>query len=124
MSRAVVIFARAPEVEAAVKGLPNAFAALFDRNAAAWLRDARAAGATSVISCAPSARVRFDAIALGAAHCAGLAHPAAVAPPASDKCPVAARALQNEHSALEVPEAANDWPSRRKPRLPSGSTKC
>ena len=63
MSRAVVIFARAPEVEAAVKGLPNAFAALFDRNAAAWLRDASAAGATSVISCAPSARVRFDAIA-------------------------------------------------------------
>jgi glycosyltransferase A (GT-A) superfamily protein (DUF2064 family) len=61
MSRAVVIFARAPEVEAAVKGLPNRFAALFDRNVAAWLRAAAAAGATPVISCAAFAR--FDAIA-------------------------------------------------------------
>src|SRR5437763_10297931 len=61
MSRAVVVFARAPEVEAAVKGLPNEFAALFDRNVAAWLRAARAAGATPVISCASPAR--FDAIA-------------------------------------------------------------
>jgi hypothetical protein len=63
MSRAVVIFARAPQVEAAVKGLPNAFAALFDRNVAAWLRAARAAGATPVISCVAPAR--FDAIAPG-----------------------------------------------------------
>ena len=61
MSRAVVIFARAPEVEASVKGLPLPFARLFDRNIAAWLRAASAAGATPVISCAASAR--FDAIA-------------------------------------------------------------
>ena len=56
MSRAVVIFARAPEVEAAVKGLPTSFAALFDRNTAAWLRAAASAGATPVISCARAAR--------------------------------------------------------------------
>ena len=61
MSRAVVIFARAPEVESAVKGLPNRFAALFDRNTAAWLRAANAAGATPVISCASPGR--FDRIA-------------------------------------------------------------
>ena len=61
MSRAVVIFARAPEEEAAVKGLPVRFAALFDRNVAAWLRATVEAGATPVISCAASAR--FDAIA-------------------------------------------------------------
>ena len=61
MSRAVVIFARAPEVEASVKGLPLPFARLFDRNIAAWLRAASAAGATPVISCAAPAR--FDAIA-------------------------------------------------------------
>jgi hypothetical protein len=61
MSRAVVIFARAPEVEAAVKGLPRAFAALFDRNIAAWMRAASAAGAMPVISCL--SHPRFDAIA-------------------------------------------------------------
>src|SRR5436305_9137075 len=61
MSRAVVIFARAPQVEASVKRLPLRFARLFDRNLAAWLRAARAEGATPVISCASPAR--FDAIA-------------------------------------------------------------
>ena len=61
MSRAVVIFARAPEVEAAVKRLSGSFAALFDRNTAAWLRAAAKAGATPVISCTCAAR--FDAIA-------------------------------------------------------------
>src|SRR5438874_2273877 len=63
MSRAVVVFARAPEVEAAVKGLPVGFAALFDRNTAAWLHAASLAGATPVISCSRNARARFDAIA-------------------------------------------------------------
>ena len=63
MSRAVVIFGRAPEVEASVKKLPLPFARLFDRNTAAWLRAASLAGATPVISCAPYARARFDAIA-------------------------------------------------------------
>jgi hypothetical protein len=58
MSRAVVIFARAPEVEAAVKGLPSRFAELFHRNVAAWLRT----DAAPIISCAPNARARFDAI--------------------------------------------------------------
>jgi hypothetical protein len=62
MSRAVVIFARAPEVEAAVKGLPHRYARLFDRTMAAWLRAATFAGATPVISCAPNARARFSAI--------------------------------------------------------------
>jgi hypothetical protein len=61
MSRAVVIFARAPEVEAAVKRFPSRFAGLFHRNVAAWLRTASAAGVTPVISCASPAR--FDAIA-------------------------------------------------------------
>lgn len=60
MSRAIVIFARAPEVEAAVKGLPAHFAALFQRNIAAWLRQA---DATPVVACAHDARARFDAIA-------------------------------------------------------------
>jgi hypothetical protein len=60
MSRAIVIFARAPEVEACVKRLPSRFAGLFDRNTAAWLRAASLAGATPIVSCA--ARARFDAI--------------------------------------------------------------
>lgn len=62
MSRAIVIFARAPEVEAAVKGLPARFAAVFHRAAAAWLRAATFCDATPVIACAPHARARFDAI--------------------------------------------------------------
>jgi hypothetical protein len=61
MSRAIVIFARAPEVEACVKRLPSQFAGLFDRNTAAWLRAASAAGATPVISCETAAR--FECIA-------------------------------------------------------------
>ncbi len=63
MSRALVIFARAPEVEACVKRLPSQFAGLFDRNTAAWLRAASLAGATPIVSCAANARARFDAIA-------------------------------------------------------------
>jgi glycosyltransferase A (GT-A) superfamily protein (DUF2064 family) len=62
MSRAIVIFARAPEVEAAVKGLPARFARLFHRTTAAWLRAATFCDATPVIACAPYARARFDAI--------------------------------------------------------------
>jgi hypothetical protein len=60
MSRAIVIFARAPEVEACVKRLPSQFAGLFDRNTAAWLRAAVEAGAMPIISC--TARGRFDFI--------------------------------------------------------------
>jgi len=59
MPRAIVIFARAPEVEAAVKGLPARFAALFQRTVAAWLQEP---GAVPIISCAADARGRFDAI--------------------------------------------------------------
>jgi glycosyltransferase A (GT-A) superfamily protein (DUF2064 family) len=62
MSRAIVIFARAPEVEAAVKGLPARFARVFHRTTAAWLRAASFCEATPVIACAPHARARFDAI--------------------------------------------------------------
>src|SRR2546430_8868515 len=61
MSRAVVIFARPPELEAAAKGLPLRYARLFEQTVAAWLRAATAAGATPVIACA--ARARFHAIA-------------------------------------------------------------
>ena len=62
MSRAIVIFARAPEVEASVKGLPARFAALFQRTVAAWLREP---GAVPIIACARDARARFDAILPG-----------------------------------------------------------
>src|SRR6185503_15572241 len=62
MSRAIVIFARAPEVEAAVKGLPARFAGLFQRTTAAWLRAAMFCDATPVIACERHARARFDAI--------------------------------------------------------------
>jgi len=62
MSRAIVIFARAPEVEAAVKGLPARFAGLFHRTTAAWLRAATFCDATPVIACEAHARARFDAI--------------------------------------------------------------
>jgi hypothetical protein len=62
MSRAIVIFGRAPEVEAAVKGLPARFAGLFHRTTAAWLRAATFCDATPVIACEAHARARFDAI--------------------------------------------------------------
>ena len=62
MSRAIVIFARAPEVEAAVKGLPARFAGLFQRTTAAWLRAAAFCDATPVIACEAHTRGRFDAI--------------------------------------------------------------
>ncbi|MEK6374499.1 MAG: DUF2064 domain-containing protein [Acidobacteriota bacterium] len=62
MSRAIVIFARAPEVEAAVKGLPVRFASLFHHIASAWLRTAPRVDATPIIACASDARARFDAI--------------------------------------------------------------
>jgi glycosyltransferase A (GT-A) superfamily protein (DUF2064 family) len=62
MSRAIVIFARAPEMETAAKGLPARFASLFHRITAEWLRAAALMDATPIIACAANARARFDAI--------------------------------------------------------------
>jgi len=62
MARAIVIFARPPEFEAAVKGLPLRFVHLFEHITAAWLRAATFANATPVIACAPDVRARFDDI--------------------------------------------------------------
>lgn len=51
MSRAVVIFARAPESEARAKGLPARTAApLFRALVAAWIRAARRAAATPIVA--------------------------------------------------------------------------
>lgn len=62
MARAIVIFARAPEMETAAKGLPARFISLFHRITAAWLRAAALMDATPIIACAANARARFDAI--------------------------------------------------------------
>ena len=64
MSRAVVIFARLPELEAAAKRLPVQTATpLFRAVTASWLRAAAASGATPLVACTRDARVRFDTIA-------------------------------------------------------------
>ena len=64
MSRAVVIFARSPEAEAASKRLPIGSAApLFRAVIARWLRDAREADATAVIACSREEQARFERIA-------------------------------------------------------------
>jgi glycosyltransferase A (GT-A) superfamily protein (DUF2064 family) len=64
MSRAIVIFARAPEREAASKRLPIERAArLFRSVIAAWLRTAERARATPVIVCPAEARKRMATIA-------------------------------------------------------------
>jgi len=64
MSRAIVIFARAPEREAAAKRLPIEHAArLFRSVIAAWLRAAERAGAAPIIACPADARTRMATIA-------------------------------------------------------------
>ena len=64
MSRAIVIFARVPECEAASKRLPIERAArLFRSVIAAWLRTAERARATPVIACPAEARPRMATIA-------------------------------------------------------------
>lgn len=61
--RAVILFARTPEAEAAAKRLdPRAAVPLFESVTAAWLRAAVAADATPVIACENN-RQRFDRIA-------------------------------------------------------------
>ena len=62
-SRALLLFARTPEAEAAAKGLAKGAAALFEALIASWLRVAEDAGATAVIACEPAARARHSAIA-------------------------------------------------------------
>ena len=61
--RAVLLFARTPEAEAAAKGLPQRAAAIFEALIRAWLRAAESGGATAVIACSPADRSRLSAIA-------------------------------------------------------------
>ncbi len=65
MSRAVMIFARLPEVEAAAKHLPPQMAKLFRAFTVGWLRAAARSGATPVIACDAGTGPRFDAILPG-----------------------------------------------------------
>lgn len=60
--RAVVLFARSPEREAAAKRMPSA-APLFRAVIAAWLRAAHAHGALPLIACEPRDRESLAAIA-------------------------------------------------------------
>ena len=61
--RAVLVFARTPEAEAAAKGLPRRAALIFEALIRAWLRAAESAGATAIIACSPADRSRLSAIA-------------------------------------------------------------
>jgi glycosyltransferase A (GT-A) superfamily protein (DUF2064 family) len=66
MSRAIVIFARSPEWEAASKRLPvDRAAPLFRSVLAAWLHAAVRANATAVIACSSDSRPRMESIAAG-----------------------------------------------------------
>ena len=61
--RAVVLFARTPEAEAAAKRLSRRAIPLFQSLIARWLRAAVEAGATPFIACERSSRARFGSIA-------------------------------------------------------------
>jgi glycosyltransferase A (GT-A) superfamily protein (DUF2064 family) len=72
MSRAIVIFARAPECEAASKRLPvERGAHLFRSVITAWLRAAQRAKATPIIACPAEARPRMATIAADVARLYG-----------------------------------------------------